>query len=254
MVTIIVPISRDLILDKLFASLELLQTPPNCNLLTIVDTTSTKLFEKVRNKTQESRFNERLCIQYKTTPPKQLSIPNRRVRIANVHNEIKKYLQKSEFVFGIEDDTIVPTYALKRLLRQYQTKSNAGFIQGAQIGRWGVPYVGAWKADDIYEPTKFTTQLPSDELQEIDAGGLFCFLTRFETYAKHEFKTFDNNALGPDVNFGMSLRQQGMRNFVDWGIKTKHYNRNGDIIDFINTQPVQLEYFKYRNKWNQNIL
>jgi hypothetical protein len=50
------------------------------------------------------------------------------------------------------------------------------FIEGVELGRWGVPYVGAWRADDVYEPTKFESAMPQEgptagSVEEIDAGG-----------------------------------------------------------------------------------
>lgn len=254
MVTIVIPFSRDLCVERLFSALELMHTPLKCNLLTIVDGGDTKLYEKVRNLTEQSRFEQRLCVFRKDKPIKKLSIPNRRLRIAKIHNEIKELVTQSDYILGIEDDTIIPQHTLKKLLRAYESKPHAGFIQGVEIGRWGVPYIGAWTVDDIYETTKFTSMQRGNGLQEIDAGGFYCFLTKYEHYVKHDFKPYENNTLGPDIDFGIQLRQQGMKNYIDWSIKCEHYNRNGGIISFSNTDTVQIEYFKHRNKWHQNVL
>ena len=253
-VNIVIPISRDLILERLFASLELMTTPPNTNLLTVVDGGDKKLYEKVRNLTEMSKFKQRLCTFRKDKPIKNLSIRDRRLRIAKIHNEIKGLMTGAHYVFGIEDDTIVPSYALKRLMRAYEAKPSAGFIQGAEIGRWGVNYIGAWQVDDIYDTKKFTSLPLGEGLQEIDAGGFYCFLTKYEHYVNHNFKPYENNVLGPDIDYGIAMRQQGMRNFTDWNIKCKHYNRNGGIISFSDTDTVQIEYFLHRKKWLQNVL
>lgn len=254
MVTIIIPISRDLCLERLFASLELMTTPLHTNLLTIVDGNDKKLYEKARNLTEMSKFEQRLCVFRNKPQVQRLSIPARRLRIATIHNELKQYLVNSEYIFGIEDDTIVPPHTLNRLLRDYQSKPHAGFIQGAEIGRWGVNYIGAWQVDDIYDSKQFTSLQKGDGLQEIDAGGLYCFLTKTETYLAHEFKPYKENVMGPDVDFGMALRQQGMRNYINWNIKCKHYNRNGGIIEFSNTDTVQVQYTLHRKKWLQSVL
>jgi hypothetical protein len=160
----------------------------------------------------------------------------------------------AHYVFGIEDDTIVPPFALKRLLRGYESKPNAGFIQGVEIGRWGVNYIGAWQVDNIYDTKKFTSLPLGDGLQEIDAGGFYCFLTKYEYYVNHDFKPYENNVLGPDIDYGIAMRQQGMRNYTDWTVKCKHYNRNGGIISFSDTNTVQIEYFLHRKKWLQNVI
>lgn len=69
--------------------------------------------------------------------------------------------------------------------------------------------IGAWRADDVYEPSVIETVLPArPELlndagraigcvpEEIDAGGLHCALAKYEHYLRHECRPFDGDALG----------------------------------------------------------
>ena len=44
----------------------------------------------------------------------------RRRRISAIHNEIRKLIKPSEYVFLIEDDSVLPADALSRLLADYQ--------------------------------------------------------------------------------------------------------------------------------------
>lgn len=144
MITIFIPVSRDNLLDKLFARLEILEcNSETTNLFVYVDG-DMRLYTRVQNFVANSKFAQRLCVQRKS-PIKQTkySIERRRVRIANIYNEAKQYLQEAEYIFGIEDDTIVPTNALKKLLTTYQIRPYAGFVSGWELGRWGTPYVGA---------------------------------------------------------------------------------------------------------------
>jgi hypothetical protein len=229
-VTIIIPISRPDYLAQVFAYLELMDCDNNnTNILAIVDGDS-DLFVDARNRVTQSKFSNRLCVEYKP-PTKDVpgEINPRRLRIADIHNQLKQYIGECDYIFGVEDDTLVPKYALKYLLEDLDLYPHAGFIEGVEIGRRHIPYVGAWKLDDIYEPTLIKSVVPNKENQmvvEIDAGGFYCFITSRDIYMSHIFQPYKNNILGPDVDFGTSLREFGYMNYLDWRINCIH--RSGD--------------------------
>ena len=251
-VTIIIPISRERYLDKLFMCLETLECNQNTtNLICIVDG-PVELFLNVRNRVVQSKFNQKLCVQYVSNVQfKEHDINARRLRIADIHNQLKQHIGECDYVLGIEDDTIVPDYTLVELLRNYAERPYAGFIEGAELGRWGVYYLGAWKFDDVYNPTKVESYMPEgkiDELKEIDAGGLFCFMTKRSTYIDHFFKVFENNGLGPDVDFGVELRRLGYSNYLNLLINCSHMN-NGQSISMPKMQPEKVGFDKVGDRW-----
>jgi hypothetical protein len=256
-VTIVLPVSRSDYLLQVFTALEMMECDESkTTLLVIVDGDAT-LFVDVRNRVELSKFSERLCVQYNSKKPvKKYSVPHRRKRIADIHNFAKQYIGKSDFILGVEDDTLIPPHTLDRFMQDYAEKPFAGFIEGVELGRWGVYYIGAWKFDDVYEPTTVTSQLGLDEelspLQEIDSGGFYCFLTRKEVYMDHEFDTFENGTLGPDVNFGISLRREGYMNYIDWRVNCIH--RHGDLnIRMPKYSPQQVRYTKTKDKWTYKV-
>lgn len=215
-VVIFLPVSRADHLDRLFASLEMLECDLTAtSLLAYVDGDD-KLFSHVKAKTDHAKFNQCRCV---SRPTNQATAPfalmERRKRIAAIKNESRDLIGPCDYVFGIEDDTIIPSHALRKLLDDYAIYPYAGLIEGVELGRWGVPYVGAWRADDVYEPTKIESIMPGSGLEEIDAGGFYCYLTKYENYVKHDYAPLGNNDLGPDVNYGIWLRQQGFKNYVD---------------------------------------
>lgn len=267
-VTIFIPISREDHLAKLFASLEILECDPETTgLFTYVDG-SNALYAKARNLTEQSKFAKRLCVQRQDKkPPVQLDLYLRRLRIAKIQNEAKKYLGGSDYIFGIEDDTIVPPLALTKLIRDYGIYPYAGFISGVELGRWGIPYVGAWRADDVYEPTRLETiksiegmtltvaqVMGKTSLEEIDAGGFYCYLTRTSNFMEHEHASFDGNNLGPDVAYGLALRQQGLKNYIDWSIQCEHRTATGEGLTLANTKPRKVVLMKHDDHWRQVVL
>jgi len=254
-VTIIMPVSRSTYLSRIFPRLELLDCDrEKTNLLTYVDG-PLELFQQTRNFTVNSKFKERLCVYRKKGQPNVGSVKRRRQRIADIHNEIKEYLQDSDYIFLIEDDGLLPLNSLKKLLYDYSIEPDAGLISGVELGRWGYLHIGAWALDDIYDPSEIITPRLGEGLQKIDAVGLYCCLTKKENYIKHVFKPY-LEILGPDVDFGVELRKQGFMNYIDYNIHCKHLSKEKEIPVYGSTI-VRVRFIKNSNVrfgWEQTAL
>jgi hypothetical protein len=254
-VTIVLPVSRKEHVDAIFARLELLECDrTRTNLLVVVDGPP-DLFVLVRNKVELSKFEQRLCLHFKSTHElRYYDRPSRRLRISDVHNFAKQHIVDCDFVFGLEDDTIFPLTALEKLLKDYVLYPFAGAIEGVQLGRHGIRHVGGWKVDDPYDPKQVESVAFDSGVTELDAGGFYCFLTPREYYIKHEFKPFDVNELGPDVDYGLSLRRMGLQNYIDWDVKTIHKSKHGDVPP----SPDGLRIVRFRKndkgRWRQTSL
>jgi hypothetical protein len=270
--TIVLPVSRSKHLLKVFASLELLECDRERTALLVFVDGEPELYLTVRNLVEQSKFADRQCIQGDIPGPrKEFSINTRRRRIALIHNEIHKLIKPCEYVFLIEDDGVLPPDALSRLLSDYQAHPYAGFIEGVELGRWNIPHVGAWRADDVYEPMvvesaiRSTAQIlnggmrpvgsaPDMVVEEIDAGGLYSTLTKYDRYIKHEFKPFKNCSLGPDFDWGIELRRLGFKNFIDWSVAVEHCKPDGTSIDPRSTNPVQMRFVRQAGAWSGQII
>jgi hypothetical protein len=265
--TIILPISRDQHLLKVFASLELLECDrERTSLLAFVDGEA-DLFLTARNLVEQSKFGERLCVQGDVPGPRrEFSINTRRRRIAAIHNEIHELIKPCDYVFLIEDDGVLPPDALSRLLTDYLAHPYAGFIEGVELGRWGIPYVGAWRADDVYDMQRLESVLPHTAevvdgamrpvgvvpdrvVEEIDAGGLYAALTKYEHYLRHEFRPYEGCTFGPDIEWGIALRQEGYRNYLDWSVAVEHCRPDGTSVNTWATTPVQMRFSKVASGW-----
>ena len=230
MVTIVLLVSRIDFLERVISKIELLECKnQDTNILAVVDGDDA-LYVKTRNLIQGTKFNQRLTVRSDYPGNgSRYNIKERRQRIAFAHNQARQLIQHDEgYVFSVEDDTLIGVKSLQKLMNIAINNRAFGMAEGVELGRWGVPYVGAWKADDIYE-TKQLTSLenkytsPEDELVEnIDAGGLFCSLIRADLYRQHEFTA--DNGLGPDVNLGLELRRLGYYNFIAWHVPCTHLN------------------------------
>lgn len=218
-ITTVLPVSRIKYLDRVLDSLKSQTVKPD-NLVVIFDGNDYD-FMVARNKVTELDL-ETLVVQsnnYKLAD----DIFDRRRNIANIHNHFTEIIGDADWVFSIEDDGILPHDALERLIDTVEKVDNVGMVTGVELGRWGLPYVGAWVADDVNNIKTIETvanQYGLDLIQPIDACGLYCALIRCSYYKKHKF--FANNGLGPDVNLGIFLRQQGFDNYIDWSIPVTH--------------------------------
>jgi hypothetical protein len=269
--TIILPISREQHLLRVFASLELLECDRDrTSLLAFVDG-ETDLFLMARNLVAQSKFAERLCVQGNIPGPRrEFSINTRRRRIAAIHNEIRKLIKPCEYVFLIEDDGVLPPDALIRLLTDYLAHPYAGFIEGVELGRWGIPHVGAWRADDVYDMKRLESAMPARPgllndagraigavpdkvVEEIDAGGLYACITRYQHYVDHEFQPYNGCAFGPDIDWGITLRQQGYQNYLDWSVAVEHCGPDGNSAHPRATAPVKITFCHFEGRWQNSL-
>lgn len=251
-ITIIIPCSRPDYLRRIFAQLELMPCDrEQVNLLVYVDGNQ-PLFEIARNLTVNSKFNQKLCVYRHKGVPNVGSVKRHRQRIADIHNEIKALIQSCDYVFLLEDDTLPPINTFEVLLKNYSEYPYAGFISAVEIGRWGFEMIGAWNADDVYTPTEITTVPKGSGFATIDAAGLYCCFVKRDTYMKHFFEPFQD-ILGPDVQFGLALRQQGLKNYINYDLQCKHLTKRGEI-SFATAQIVQVQVKKVDHVWAQGVV
>lgn len=219
-ITTILPVSRIKYLDRVIDSL-LNQTVEIDNLIVIFDGPDSS-FLHVRNKIAELYIENKLCVPSEYNR-QAFTIAERRLHIVRIHNQIRELLGDCDYVFSVEDDGILPENALEELIKVQKAHSDLGLVTGVELGRWGIPYVGAWRVDDIENPqvvTSMENKTADPIIEEIDACGLYCALIRADLYKEHTF--FTNNGLGPDVNLGLFMRQKGYKNYINWAIPVTH--------------------------------
>lgn len=253
-ITIVLPCSRPEYLSKVFASLELLELKAlQVNLLCIVDGNPT-LYADVRNRTELSKFNQRLTVQYKSPKlaPGKYNTLGRRLRIPDIHNFAKEFIQDCDYVLLTEDDNTLPPDTIKKLYADILDYPYAGLISGVCVGRHGVKHLGLWTTDDVYNPNIVESIAMPEQptVQTVDAAGLYCMLVKADLYKQHDFAVFENNALGCDVEFSLWIRQQGYSCYGDMSIIIPHLEKDRVILP----SNVRLEiatFTKHDRGWRQ---
>lgn len=229
MITILLTVSRAEYLERVITAIELLECDKeDTNLLCIVDGDE-NLYLRARNLVNGTKFMQRLTVKANLDDNRSvIDVPTRRNRITAIHNQARGLIAHNDgYVLSVEDDTTFQPNALRKLLNVAKNERAFASAEGVELGRWGVPYVGAWKADDVYELNQITS-IPNlipvtvdTERTKIDAGGLYLCLISAELYKQHTF--FCDNGLGPDVNFGIENRQLGFENFIVWQVPCVHH-------------------------------
>ncbi len=252
MISIILPVSRVKFLKEVFDSLEALNCDvDNTNLFVYVDG-DLKLFERAREFVRLSKFKEKLCVYRKKGLPNVSHMSSRRKRIGDIHREITTYLDEGEFVFLLEDDTLIPPNTLEVLMEDMLSKPNVGFVSGIELGRWGFAHIGAWNVDKVQDPSIITSIEDSSfvDIESVDAAGFYCCLTRKVNYMDGDFIPFDR-ILGPDFSYGLDLKRRGFSNYIDRRIKCVHKTPKDDVT-FDNSKVIRVRFTKdstSRNGW-----
>lgn len=247
----VLPISRTQFLDRVIKSINSQEIMPS----KLVASFQGSLEDFMIARKKLSKLTIPYTIMHDISIQPGRTIPERRLGIIKAHDYIRNYIDtKYDTVFLIEDDGVLPHNALSNLLYDMDNLPNPGIISGFEIGRWGMPYVGVWRADDVYRTREIHTLKKGSNVEPIDACGLYCCVMSMKTYLNYDF--FADNGLGPDVNFCLTLRNLSYCNYVDWRVGVEHLTiKNGKTVSIPHTtDTVQISLKKHDMAWDFNIL
>lgn len=234
-ITIFCPFTRPHYVKRWFddlASTDL--NPKNVNLALTIDCEEDEggklIYTRIMDEMNRTNFRKFIITRNYDHRVNEMSIPIRRQRIADIHNQSKDIISSldGDYVLGLEDDTVFTNLCVERLYRPFLEYENLGLVSAYEAGRWHNKIIGIWNFNNVEKPTECWTELPGRDYEEIDAAGMYCYLTPTHLYLKHEYITETIDPYGPDVRYGLWLRQQGYMNLVDWSQPCGH--RDGDII------------------------
>lgn len=203
--------------------------PAQTNLCIIVDCDEPYIANEVKKFAEERNYRSFHVKINSDWHPNETRLAIRRMRVADVHNQSKDLiaLTDGEVIIGLEDDTLFDRLeSFNRLYDPLIQNTNIGFVEGVQVGRWGANMIGAWRANKVPNPTEIKTLLPGQGYEEITGGGWYGYATRRHLYLYCEYYTSSAQPWGPDVNFGLWLRQQGYSCLVDWETVFGHRDFN----------------------------
>lgn len=234
--------------------------PALTNLTAIVDCDEPYIANMLKKFAEEHNYRSFHVKINSDWRPNEVRLAIRRMRVADVHNQSKDLiaLTDGQIIIGLEDDTVIDRLeSFDRLIQPLFDDPEVGFVEGVQMGRWGANMIGAWEANDAFMPTKVRTLLPAETpsgYQSIDGGGWYGYATRRELWLNCEYYTSSAQPWGPDVNFGLWLRQQRLKCRIDW--RTIFGHRDFTVIKYPNDPDVRLAQIVYNKdeltgKWNR---
>lgn len=218
-ITIFCSFTRRYAIDRWLKNLsEMAHDPARTNLAIIVDTDEPMIYNRIKRYAEEHGYRNFIGTINRDNAPNEVRIAVRRQAIAAMKNASKTLIAQldGDIIIGLEDDTVFGDLELARLYEPLVANPDIGFVEGVQCGRWGVKIIGAWSVDDFEYPQKAETLLPAKSYQDIDAGGFYGYATRKELYLNHDYYSSTGEPWGPDVNFGLWVRNRGFRCLIDW--------------------------------------
>jgi hypothetical protein len=72
---------------------------------------------------------------------------------------------------------------------------------------------------------------------------------RYQHYIDHEFRPYDGCAFGPDIEWGVALRQKGYRNYLDWSVAMEHCRPDGTSVRVGATPPAIMRFEYSSDNW-----
>jgi hypothetical protein len=235
--TLALMISRDNVLDEFFESIKEIDMPKEkIHLFAFVDTNDEDLVNKVKEKLEDFNFlSKRIFVTNEVSMGYEYRSPYREERIArNVKTILNDCLRQrigTEFVFMLEDDTLVPPDSYKKLYTRMIENPKLAYITGVETSKTkdrhiGVAFLETDKNNEIVSKT-----VPSPKtygIDKINSGGWYCWMGRPEFIVDQNFRSFIQTGiyLGPDTLMVYDLVKKGFDCECDWSIQCKHYDPN----------------------------
>lgn len=153
----------------------------------------------------------------------------RRIRIAENHKLLQDIVKayQPDLVWQLEGDSLLPDNCLEVLIENYKELKHPtfGYISGVQVGRHGIYALGAWH---VSENEFSSVDYRLKGIQEVDATGFYCLLSPAYVWLKGVAHWTDE-PYGPDVNWALSLKSQGFRNYANMDLQIGHKTKRGEI-------------------------
>ncbi len=250
LVTLFIPVTREWTLDRFLPHLDEIDMPfDQTELFFYIDTDDQKIIKRIADfvEARKEKYNGSKIMVSGNPAPTNTRISIQRQRIIDMKEKSKKAI-KGTYIFGIEDDTLVPKDAFQKLYKNFRENYNIGYIEGVQVGRHGIRMVGVWKQDRLKNPTVQRTMEPAlyETLEPITGGGFYCYMTLAYLYDKIEYR-FGAECFGPDVCFVNDVLREGYKAYVDWDIKTIHMTPKEDLL--VDGKIVSVVWKKEKGGW-----
>lgn len=242
-VTFVSLISRDVVLDEYFGQIEKMGLPKDTHWLIIVDTDQEQFVDKIKGyqKKYEGLFlSSRMFVTWESSLAHSRDFEARGMRIANfiriiINQSVLKF-GGTKFLFMVEDDTLVPKDAFKKLLPLMKDEKVV-YASGVECGRGFTKHTGiCWLVKDEHGEIigrKIPSMKKLKGVVEIGGGGWYCWIGRGQSLKawlnNSKMRCFDGKMLGPDVMMCHDLQEAGYKCLCDTRVQCSHYDERRNV-------------------------
>lgn len=158
--------------------------------------------------------------------------------------------------FQLEDDTIAPPDAFKRLFRTLYKEPKAAMVTGISTGRATMPWIPVglgvhhMKMKGLFCLERHSLNPDTKGIVEVDGCGVYCFAARTDAF-KTGFDGYDPIKLkvpffGLDNIFTYNMKKHGYKLFADFSLWVSHLQATpARIIAFSKDQAIEMISFWY---------
>lgn len=235
-VTFVSLLCRDEVLDEYFEQIPTLGLPSATHWFIMVDSDDEAFIDKIKKyqKRYEGLFlSSRMFVTGETNAAYSRDFEERGMRIANfikvIINQAFERIGGSEFLFMVEDDTLAPKKAFKKLLPLMEDE-NVAYASGIECGRGWSRHTGVCTLDFDKSGEIVQRNIPDMQnkgIMPIAGGGWYCWIGRTQQlrdFIDHRpMRCIDGKMLGPDVMMVYDLVQYGFKALCDMSVQCKHY-------------------------------
>lgn len=262
-------ISRDEVLGDYFAQIPTLGIPKNSHWLIMADTNDPKLVERIRTlaNTQVGNFSSvRMFVTGTQNETYSRDFEVRGLRIGNlikiIINQAAARMGGTPYLFMVEDDTIAPPNAYKRLKKIIEGRPNMAYASGIECGRGFTKHTGVCRLTEDERGEVIARHIPKMKnhgVEPIQGGGWYCWIGRVPLLKRYadtqKMKAIDGKMLGPDVLMVYDLTKMGFEAVVDFSIQCLHRDsKRNEWLPATRGVGYEITYHQDKlNKWSMKL-
>lgn len=196
----------------------------------------------------------------------QTEMEDRRRRIAQNQNLLQGYilsmiaakdngLMNFDYIIQIEGDTVLKEDTIENLTNsfEYQKRQDPkiGYMSASTVGRHGIYHIGAW---NITEDKIESINHKLKGIQKVDGTGLYCLVTTPDIFIKGHCDWKDEK-YGPDVVWGLSLKELGYNIYIDLDIQVGHrmIRKGKESVLWPKDKVENIRFYKEGNDWKTRV-
>lgn len=233
-VTFFTLIAQDRTLDAYFDCVHKLEMPKEkIHWIIYIDSNDLELLDKVKAKAKEFKFlTTKIYFANKKDKYENKNFTERADQITGnlkrMVNECAKFNNYTPYFFMLEDDTLCPPDAFKKLWKLIKKDEKVVYASGVEISKCNDRHLGVGYLKEDDEGNINWRLMPKPKkrgIESFDSGGWYCWIGKTDVIRTHKFRIIeDGRFLGPDTLMVFDLKKRGFKCLTDWSVSCKHYD------------------------------